>query len=276
MIYLLRVGSTQMPKLGDFPIGFGTWQLTPPEAVTAVRDALDIGYRHIDTAQIYENEDGVGEALETSSVPRRDIFLATKVWITNLKPKKVAKSTTVSLKKLRTDYVDLLYVHWPAGDYDPEPTLRAFADLVAGGQVRHIGVSNFTPTIMETALRVAPIKPIANQVECHPLLQQIEMLNFCTNNSMKLVAYSPIARGNILDHPALVALAQKYGRSTAQIALAWNVARGVIPIPKSGKRSHIQQNFDAVSIALEPVDVEKISAIAEEKRFINPSFAPSW
>src|SRR6056297_153512 len=212
-----------VPTRNGMPVlGLGTWENDDPAQCTeSVANALDAGYRHVDTAQIYGNEAAVGEGIAESDVDRDDIFLASKVWIDELAPEDVASSTRESLDKLGVDAVDLMYVHWPAGEYEPAETLPAFAELRDDGLIERIGVSNFEPHHLDAATDALGEAPFANQVEIHPLLRQEELREYADANDVELVAYSPLARGEILDDPAIVDIAEKHGVSAAQVSLAW-------------------------------------------------------
>ncbi|MFB6203066.1 MAG: aldo/keto reductase [Candidatus Nanohaloarchaea archaeon] len=258
--------------------GLGTWQNKDPEkCAEAVRTALDLGYRHVDTAQVYENEEYVGRGIEKSEKDRDDLFLATKVWIDQLAEEGVISSTKESLEKLGTDHVDILYVHWPAGDYHPEETLGAFERLVEEGRTEMIGVSNFTVSQMEKAQEVVSHGIAANQVEMHPLLQQEEVLEYCQENDITLVAYSPLARGEVFEVPEIQEIAEKHGVSEAQVSLAWLMSKdNVVPIPKSENPDHIESNLEAKDLELDREDIEKIDSIQREERKVDPGFAPEW
>ena len=262
---------TEIPKLG-----LGTWQNTDPEECTnAVKNALAMGYEHIDTAQAYENEKEVGKGLEKADTERKDYFLASKVWIDQLSPENVKESTKESVEKLGVDYVDLMYIHWPAGDYQPQETLKAFKELIHSGEIKNIGVSNFTPKQLEKALEIAPDHIIANQVEMHPLLQQEELLEKCREHDITLVAYSPLARGEVFEVDELNEIAEKHGVSEAQVSLAWLMQKdGVVAIPKATGKDHIRDNYEALDLELDEEDIEKIESIGKEKRMVDPDFAP--
>ncbi|TXT56130.1 MAG: Glyoxal reductase [Candidatus Thorarchaeota archaeon] len=259
-------------------IGLGTWQNTDPEqCAESVKTALELGYRHIDTAQFYKNEEYVGKGLNQSDVPRGEIILATKVWIDRLGHEDLKKSVDKSLERLDTAYIDLLYVHWPAGKYDPEGTFKAMGELVDEDKIKHIGVSNFTPVLLDEALKVSEYSIIANQVETHPLNQQDEMLKYLQEKDMTLVAYSPLARGNVMDIPELQEIAEKHDVSEAQVSLAWLWSHEkVAAIPKGTSKEHIQENLDAANLRLDNEDIKKIQSIDKEKRLIDPAFAPDW
>jgi 2,5-diketo-D-gluconate reductase B len=260
-----------IPKLG-----LGTWQNTDPEeCVNSVSSALNMGYQHIDTAQAYDNEEDVGRGLEEADVDREDFFLATKVWIDQLAPENVKSSTRESLDKLGVDSVDLLYIHWPAGDYQPDETLEAFKDLVEEGKIDNIGISNFTPEQVDEAMEIAGEHILANQVEMHPLLQQEELLKKCREHDIYLVAYSPLARGEVFNVPEIQEVAEKHGVSEAQVSLAWLMEKdNVVVIPKASSEEHIRDNFEALELELDEEDIKKIDSIEREEREVDPGFAP--
>ena len=260
-----------IPKLG-----LGTWQNeNPGECSNAVKTALEMGYRHIDTAQIYENEEHVGEGLEKADVNREDYFLASKVWIDQLSEGDVAPSTEESLEKLGVEKVDLMYIHWPSGEYSPEETLNAMQKLVEEDMAESIGISNFTPEQVDEAMEIAGEDIIANQVEMHPLLQQEELLEKCREHDITLVAYSPLARGKVFEIPELNEIAEKHGVSEAQVSLAWLMQKdGVVAIPKATSEEHIKDNFEAQEVKLDEEDIEKIESINQEERMVDPGFAP--
>lgn len=258
--------------------GLGTWQNTDPkECIKSVKTALDIGYRHIDTAQIYGNEKEVGKGIKKSNVDISEIFLATKVWIDQLAEENVVSSTDESLSKLGVDKVDLLYVHWPGGDYDPEETMKAFNQLVNEDKVDHIGVSNFSPEMVDEAQKYSEADILANQVEMHPFLQQERLVEYCQDEGIYLVAYSPLARGKVMDNPVLQEIADKYGVTPAQVSIAWlNSIDNVVPIPKSSSENHIRENFEAVDLELDEEDIEKIEEIDKEERCVDPDIRKGW
>jgi len=273
-----RQRSFDVPTRDGMPVlGLGTWENDEPAQCTeSVKTALETGYRHVDTAQIYGNEAAVGDGIAAADVDRDDVFLATKVWIDQLAPEDVAASTRESLEKLGTEYVDLLYVHWPAGAYDPEETLPAFAELRDDGLVDRIGVSNFEPHHLDAATDALGEAPFANQVEMHPLLRQEELREYADANGVELVAYSPLARGTVLDDPAITHLAEKHGVSAAQVSLAWLREKGVTAIPKATGEDHIADNWASLGLELDAEDVEEIDTLGRTDRQLNPDFGPDW
>lgn len=260
----------------DMPMfGLGTWQLTDTEeCAKSVESAIEIGYRHIDTAQSYGNEEGVGEGIRRSSVDRDELFVATKVWYDDLGYEDVLDSTYESLDKLGLATIDLLYVHWPAGPYGHEETLNAFAELADEGAIRHAGVSNYTPELITEAQSAADVMLFACQVECHPLLQQRELREICEDAEMAFVAYSPLARGSVFEVPEIQAVAEKHAVSEAQVSLAWLREKGVVPIPKSSSVDHLRDNWASLELDLDGEDIRKIDGIDREERVIDPGFAP--
>ncbi|MHA2188558.1 MAG: aldo/keto reductase, partial [Candidatus Thorarchaeota archaeon] len=183
---------------------------------------------------------------------------------------------SASIKKLGVDYIDLLYIHWPAETYDPQPTFTAFNELVDEGLTRHIAVSNFTPSLLDEALETSEKPLIANQVEMHPLLQQKEMLDYTKKKGISLVAYSPLAQGGISNVPELNDIAEKHGISAAQVSLAWILDKGAIPIPKASNEVHLRENIESLSIHLDSDDISLIDSIEDENRLLDPYFAPDW
>jgi 2,5-diketo-D-gluconate reductase B len=259
-------------------LGLGTWQNEDPDqCAESVRRALEMGYRHVDTAQIYDNEAAVGRGIAEASVDREAVFLATKVWIDSLDPEAVRETTEASLERLGTDYVDLLYVHWPAGEYAPEATLGAFEALHERGAVRRVGVSNFEPHHLETAREAVDVPIFANQVEMHPLLQQSELRSYCADAGIELVAYSPLARGDVLGSEVLSAVAADRGVSEAQVSLAWLRELGVTAIPKATGADHIRDNWASLELSLTDEELERIAAIERTDRKVHPEFGPeAW
>jgi 2,5-diketo-D-gluconate reductase B len=256
------------------PIGYGTsGDETDAVWTASVAAALDAGYRHVDTAQMYENEAQVGAGIRQSGVDRSDVVLATKVHPTNLAADDVHRTTRESLDRLGVDSVDMLYVHWPARAYDPEATLPAFDTLHDEGLVDHVCLSNFSPALLDEARSILDAPVAAHQVECHPLLPQRELRAYAAQHDHQLVAYSPLGRGEILDHPVLTDVAAKHDVSTAQVCLAWAVAHDIVPIPKA-TGPHITENLEATSLSLDEEDLAAIDNIEDRRRVIDPDIGP--
>ncbi|GAA0659336.1 aldo/keto reductase [Salarchaeum japonicum] len=264
------------PRKSGMPVlGIGTWQNEDPaQCAQSVQTALDMGYRHVDTAQIYGNEDAVGDGIEQADVARDDVFLATKIWTSELSHDDVLESFEESLDKLGTDYVDLLYVHWPANEYDAADTLSAFDELYDEGKIEHIGVSNFEPRHLDEAREVLDAPLFANQVELHPFLPQTELREYADEHDIELVGYSPLARGEVFDDDTIAEVAEKHDASAAQVALAWAREKGVTTIPKATSEAHIRDNWESLGVSLDPEDVEKIDGIDRLEREVDPDFAP--
>jgi len=258
-------------------LGLGTWENDDPaQCAESVKIALEAGYRHVDTAQIYGNESAVGDGIAAADVDREDVFLASKVWIDQLAPRDVIDSTRESLDELGVDSVDLMYVHWPAGRYDPGETLPAFAELRDEGLIDRIGVSNFEPEHLDAATDALGETPFANQVEMHPLLRQEELREYVDDNGIELVAYSPLARGTVFDDPTIREIAEKHGVSAAQVSLAWLREKGVTAIPKATGEDHLRDNFASLDLELDGEDIERIDALDRTNRQVNPGFGPDW
>ena len=264
------------PYSGEMPmLGLGTWENTDPAACAeSVATALEMGYRHIDTAQAYGNEESVGEGIAAADLDRSEVFLATKVWIDNLAYDDVLETTERSLQKLGVDSVDLMYVHWPARSYDPEETLGALNELHEAGTIDRIGVSNFQPAQLREAIEISEAPIVANQVECHPLFRQAELREVCAAEDVDLVAYSPLARGDVFDVPELVEIAEAHDASAAQVSLAWLRQQGVTAIPKATSEAHIQDNWQSLTVELTDAEIDRIENLEETGRRVDPSFGP--
>ncbi|WP_025950411.1 aldo/keto reductase [Geobacillus thermocatenulatus] len=247
-------------------VGLGVYKVKEGEEVrSAVRTALEIGYRHVDTAAFYENEEGVGQAIRESSIPREQVFVTTKVWNTDQGYETTLKAFDKSLKKLGFDYVDLYLVHWPVkGKY--KETYKALEKLYKDGYVRAIGVSNFQIHHLQDVMADCEIKPMVNQVEYHPRLTQKELLTFCRENGIQLEAWSPLMRGEILSEPTIVDIGRKYGKTPAQVVLRWDLQHGVVTIPKSVTPARIKENADIFDFSLTDEEMKQIDALNLNKR----------
>ena len=261
-------------KKGMPSLGLGTWKMSGISCTNSIQFALELGYRHIDTAQIYDNEIDIGNGISQAEIVREDLFIATKIHTKNLSYNRVLSEAESSVDRLRTEYIDLLYVHWPAGTYDPEDTLAGFSDLRDDGVISHIGVSNFEPQQLKVALKECDAPIFANQIELHPFLHQDELCTFCNSNDILVVAYSPIARGAIFDSPELTTISKKYGATEAEVSLSWIQNKGAIPIPKASSETHIRDNILSFPLSLSSDDISTIDSIELNERQVDPEFAP--
>lgn len=269
-----------MPNQPSFKLGLGTYTNTDPEECAAsVQAALEMGYRHIDTAQLYQNERYVGNGVARADVSREDVFIATKVDPQVLGYEDMFESTMRSLERLDIEYIDLLYIHWPTGAYEAAETLTAFAELREEGYISHIGVSNFTTELLDEARAALDAPLFAHQVEMHPLFQQEELRAYAQEHGHWLVAYAPLARQDVFSVPKLTQIADKHGVTPAQVSLAWLLDKeNVSAIPKA-TGDHIRENHEALTFKLGPDDIERIESIEREKRrYINPPHGddPPW
>ncbi|MCK4971909.1 MAG: aldo/keto reductase [Candidatus Heimdallarchaeota archaeon] len=267
-----------MSKVNLPNIGLGTWMLKPEAAKRSTIEGIKIGYRFIDTAQSYRNEKGVGEGLtevlDSGLVKREELFVATKVFPLSLRPKAAKRSIYKSQKKLKLDYIDLMYVHYPAFvlGYSHKKTLGAFSELVDEGVINHIGVSNFTITMMEDAIESCNKTIFANQIEHHPYLQQKEQIEFLKQKDVALISYSPLGRGKVLTDPLIKKIAEKNKISTAQVCLSWLMSKGAYPIPKASSLEHLKDNFAASELTLPQEDILQIDKIKISQRYVHPPF----
>ena len=256
-------------------IGFGTWQVTGRDAEDGVADALAIGYRHIDTARMYGNEDEVGRAIAASGVDRGDVFLTSKIWIEDFPADRLTRAAEDSLRRLRTDYLDLLLLHWPNPDLPVAEPIGALVRLQERGLIRHLGVSNFPTALVTEALAHGPV--FANQVEYHPYLAQPKLLAQAREHDLLLEAYSPFAHGKLLDDPVLREIGEGHGKSVGQVALRWLIDQpGVCALPKASSHERRAQNLDVFDFALSDAERERIDGLDRQMRTGNPSFAPEW
>lgn len=246
-------------------IGYGVYQVAKDECERCVMDALAVGYRSIDTAQSYFNEEQVGNAIVKSGIPRKDIFLTTKVWVEHYGYENAKKSVLESMRKLGTDYLDLVLLHQPFSDY--YGAYRALEDLYDEGKLRAIGVSNFYPDRLVDIASFSRVKPMVNQVETHPFNQQIEAKKWMDKYGIQLEAWAPFGegRGGLFENPILVQIAEKYKKTTAQIILRWNIQRGIVVIPKSTHKTRMEENLNVFDFVLEQADMNRISALDKKQ-----------
>jgi len=248
---------TAMPQLG-----FGVWQVPDDQATAAVKTAIAIGYRSIDTAAAYNNESGVGEGIKSAGVPRRDLFITTKLWNDRQGYDDALKAFDESLKQLKLDYVDLYLIHWPAPKQDRfVESWRALVTLQKQGRARSIGVSNFTVAHLTRIIDATGVTPAVNQIELHPRLQQKTLREFHSRHRIATESWSPLGQGKLLDDPTLTAIAKKHRKTTAQIILRWHLENGLIAIPKSTHEARIRENFAVFDFKLEPADMAQIAKL---------------
>lgn len=261
------------------PIGLGTFRLIGQKVIDSVRTGLKLGYRHVDTAQIYENEADVGRALAESTVPRGDLFVTTKVWTENLSRDRLIPSLKESLRKLRMEQVDLALIHWPSTD-DALPVaeyMQALAEAKKQGLARLIGISNFPIAYMRQAIAAVGAAEIAtNQVELHPFLQNNELVEFACANRIQVTAYMPLAYGKVMQDATLLEIARRHGVSAAQVALAWSLQLGHVVIPSSTKPANLAANLEAAKLELSAADMEAIAGLDRGERLTSPDFSPKW
>jgi 2,5-diketo-D-gluconate reductase B len=268
---ILDANGMRMPR-----IGLGTWPMKGRECQAAVESALGLGYRHLDTAEMYGNEDAVGAGLAASGLARGEVFLTTKIWHDRTNGAAIRRAFDASLARLATPYVDLLLIHWPSPELDLPDALQGLAAIRAEGLAKSIGVSNFPPRLLQRAVD-GGVNLACLQVECHVLLDQSKLLGICRANGMALTAYSPLAKGANLDAPALDRIAAKHGATVAQVALAWLLAQdGVAMVPKAASAARQKENLGALAVTLDAADLAAIAALPKDRRFVNPGFAPDW
>ncbi|MFC7228885.1 aldo/keto reductase [Salinirubellus salinus] len=274
------MGTTDTTPDSPIPrLGLGTWQNTDfDQCRESVRTAIEVGYRHVDTAELYENERPVGAGVAAAGVPREDVYLATKV----LHPREAGDVTRASIRaavegcldRLAVDAVDLLYVHWPS-DYDLDLVHSTLAELRDDGLTDGVGVSNYEPEHVDTALETDPAI-LANQVECHPLLPQGDLREHCADVGVDVVAYAPLAHGHVFDVPELQSVAEDHGVSVPRVTLAWLRAKGVAAVPKATSEAHVRDNWASRDLDLSDADVATIDGIERTERFFDPDYAPDW
>ncbi|WP_244624146.1 MULTISPECIES: aldo/keto reductase [unclassified Bosea (in: a-proteobacteria)] len=258
-------------------LGLGTFELTGPAGEAAIRAAIDLGYRQIDTAIRYGNEVEVGRAIRSSGVARGELFVTTKIWFNDLQPDTVHRRVEESLERLGLDQVDLLLVHWPAKDVPLGETLAAFVEERNRGRTRLIGVSNFTVALLDEALDVHKAELFCNQVEYHPFLSQQKLLARMRQAGMLLNAYQPIARGKVFDNEVLKSLGHKYGKSAGQVTLRWLTQQdGVGAIPRSARLENMRANLDIFDFELSPDDMAAIHGLASGQRYSRFDWEPAW
>ncbi|QED47279.1 aldo/keto reductase [Cytobacillus dafuensis] len=269
MNFVVLNNGLKMPQLG-----FGVWRVEDEKAEFAVAKALEVGYRSIDTAMIYNNENGVGNAIKKSSIPREEIFITTKVWNSDQGYENTLKAYEESLERLGLEYVDLYLVHWPTPQYDQYvETYKALEKLYHDGRVKAIGVCNFDIDHLERLLQECDVKPVLNQIECHPYLVQTELKEFCAKHDIFIEAWSPLQQGGeVLNHEVIQKIAEQHNKTTAQVVLRWHLQNNTIVIPKSVTPVRIEENFNVFDFELTAEEITEINRLdRNERKGPNPS-----
>ncbi|WP_113926688.1 aldo/keto reductase [Bacillus sp. P14.5] len=253
----------KMPQLG-----FGVWQVENDQATAAVSKAIETGYTSIDTAMIYQNEEGVGKALKETSVPREELFITTKVWNSDQGYENTLRAFDESLERLGLEYVDLYLIHWPTPEFDEYvDTYKALEKLYNDGKVKAIGVCNFEIEHLERLLKECDVKPVLNQVECHPHLAQNELKEFCEKHDIFVEAWSPLEQGGeVLQNEVVTKIAEAHGKSPAQVILRWHLQNNTIVIPKSVTPSRIEENFNVFDFELSAEEMKQIDGLNKDRR----------
>ena len=268
----LQTQGIRLPRLG-----LGTFRLQGDACRVAVESALGLGYRHIDTAEMYGNEDPIGAAIAASGVARKDLHVTTKVWNENLAPDAIRRAFDASLNKLGLDHVDLYLVHWPSKSMNLPAIFETLMKLKQEGRTRAIGVANFNLALLKTVVEEIKAPIACNQIEYHVMLDQTKVARYLAAKSIPLVAYCPLAQGRAASDPTLMAIGRKHGASAAQVALKWLLDQdGVVAIPKASRAESQQANLDAQNIGLDDEDMKAIAGLPKDKRCVNPGFAPAW
>jgi 2,5-diketo-D-gluconate reductase B len=277
----MRAMQRTVPKdIAGIPlVGLGTWDLRGRTCARMVEQALRIGYRHIDTAEMYDNEREVGAGMRAAGVGRENIFLTTKVWPSHFAPRELERAAKQSLSRLGLAQVDLLLLHWPNPEIALSDTLGALCNVKRMGLARHIGVSNFTVALIEQAVKLADEPLVCNQIELHPFLDQGRVIAACRSHGMAVVAYSPIARGGAKNHPVLARIGKAHGKSAVQVSLRFLVQQGIAVIPRTSRVERLSENLAIFDFELSQMEMAEIAALAgRDGRVVNYSYSgsPQW
>jgi 2,5-diketo-D-gluconate reductase B len=268
----LQTQGISLPRLG-----LGTFRMQGDTCRAAVESALALGYRHLDTAEMYANEEAIGAAIAASKVARGDLHITTKVWNENLAPDAIRKAFDASLKKLRVDHIDLYLVHWPARNMNLPAIFETLIKLKEEGRTRAIGVANFNIALLKTVVEEIKAPIACDQVEYHVMLDQTPLRKYLAAKSIPLVAYCPLAQGRVASDAALAKIGKKHNATAAQVALKWLLDQdGVAAIPKASRAESQQANLDALKVTLDDEDRKVIAALPKDRRCVNPGFAPAW
>ena len=268
----IKTQGIELPRLG-----LGTFRMQGDVCRSAVESSLALGYRHVDTAEMYANEEAIGAALAAARVPRAELHITTKVWIENLAPDALRRAFDTSLKKLRLDHLDLYLIHWPSRNMNLPAALEAMMKLKEEGRTRAIGVANFTVALLKTAVEEVKAPIACNQIEYHVMLDQSKVKKYMDSKSIPLVAYCPVAQGRAASDETLIAIGKKHNATGAQVALRWLLDQpGVIAIPKASRHESQKANWDALGVKLDDDDRRKIAALPKDRRCVNPGFGPDW
>ena len=258
-------------------IGLGVMTLKEETCVKAVDAALRLGYRHIDTAQMYGNERETGEGLRASGVPRGEVFVTTKVWHDRLKAGDFERSVDESLERLGLSAVDLLLIHWPSKDVPLKETIDVLCKTKREGKTRHIGVANFTIALIEEAVKLATEPLVTNQIEVHPFIDRSKVIAACRRHGLAITAYCPIGRGSVPGDAALARIGAAHGKSPAQVSLRYLVQQGIIPIPRSANPQHLAENLAVFDFSLSEAEMTELARLSSaNRRIVNPPHAPQW
>jgi 2,5-diketo-D-gluconate reductase B len=268
----LQTQSIKMPRLG-----LGTFRMQGDVCRAAVESALGLGYRHIDTAEMYANEDAIGPAIASSGIPRSELHVTTKVWHENLAPDAIRRAFDASLNKLKLDHVDLYLVHWPSKDMKLPAVFEALMKLKQEGRTRAIGVANFPVALLKKVVEEIGTPIACNQIEYHVMLDQTKVRNYLAAMSIPLVAYCPLAQGRAASDETLAAIGRKHNATAAQVALKWLLDQdGVVAIPKASRAESQKANLGALGVELDDEDRKAIATLPKDQRFVKPAFSPAW